>query len=154
MSVINKNDTSLTINPPLVMKAPKSNDITFFNEAPPPLAAAAAADLIADDTEETVYIKSDSETVPVPKKPKKIKKKVSFPENVIKDYSDPPRLGWIPGSYPTSDLVEAYMKSCEIHKCKSLGKLVQQLKALQDIDCSNGEKVNVLNLKSKLFSLT
>lgn len=78
------------------------------------------------------------------------KKKVTFPddEKIIKDYSEPPKRGWQPGSFSTSDLLDAYVKSCERHKCKPLNKLTHQLKALQDLDCSNGEKVNVLNLKS------
>jgi hypothetical protein len=85
------------------------------------------------------------------KKKVKIKKQVRFPENIIKDYSLPPKKGWIPGFYSTNDLVDAYIKSCQQHKCRQLVKLMPQLKALQDLDCSNGEKVNVLNLKSKTF---
>ncbi len=80
----------------------------------------------------------------------KKKKRVSFPDDIIKDYSDPPKK-WKPGEYSTVDLLESYCKSCEKQKCKPSTKLTQQLKALQDLDGINGEKVNVLNLKGKLF---
>jgi predicted DNA-binding antitoxin AbrB/MazE fold protein len=49
-------------------------------------------------------------------------------------------------------LLESYCKACEKHKCKPLNKLLPLLKALQDVDCKNGEKVNVLSLKSMLES--
>jgi hypothetical protein len=78
----------------------------------------------------------------------KKKKRVSFPDELIKDYSDPPKK-WKPGAYSTVDLLESYCKACEKQKCKPSAKLTQQLKALQDLDGINGEKVNVLNLKSK-----
>jgi hypothetical protein len=80
----------------------------------------------------------------------KTKKKVRFPtdDKIIKDYSEPPKRGWMPGSYPTSDLLESYLRSCDKHKCKPLNRLLPQLKALQDIDCQNGQKINSLNLKS------
>jgi hypothetical protein len=85
------------------------------------------------------------------KKLNRAKKKVKFPEDdrIIHGYSDPPKVGWTPGLYPTSDLLDSYIKSCERHKSKPLNKLLPQLKALQDLDCANGEKVNVLNLKSE-----
>lgn len=83
-----------------------------------------------------------------------VKKKVKFPEDdrIVGGYSLPPQVGWMPGLYSTGDLLDSYMKSCERNKCRPLAKLVQQLKALQDLDCANGEKVNVLNLKSNLLS--
>lgn len=149
----------------LILKAPKPNDIKFFNEEPSPNHPNNAHNEL---TESIVFVPKDepppvdttSTTIPTVqsfktsrlKKPGgsvKPKRSVKFPENVVKDYSEPPKLGWIPGSYPTSDLLEAYMRSCERHKCKSIQKLVLQLKALQDIDCSNGEKVNYLNLKNE-----
>jgi hypothetical protein len=85
------------------------------------------------------------------KKLNRVKKKVKFPddEKIIHGYSNPPKTGWMPGVYSTSDLLDAYIRSCDRHKCKTLPKLMPQLKALQDLDCANGEKVNVLNLKSK-----
>ncbi len=78
----------------------------------------------------------------------KKKKRVSFPNDPIKDYSDPPKK-WKPGEYSTADLLESYCKACDKQKCKPSAKLTQQLKALQDLDGINGEKVNVLNLKSR-----
>lgn len=146
----------------LILKAPKPNDIKFFNEEPPSHSPNAHNELT-----ESVVIVPKVEPSPVTTTPEvasqsfktsrlkkaggvpKPKRSVKFPENVIKDYSEPPKQGWIPGSYPTSDLLEAYMRSCERHKSKSIQKLVLQLKALQDIDCSNGEKVNYLNLKNE-----
>lgn len=133
----------------LVLKAPQPNEIKFFNEPAPVELSHTSL------TESMIYIKDAhvsegviTESENIESKSKK-KKKVTFPENVIKDYSEPPKIGWQPGSYPTSDLLESYLKSCERHKCKSIGKLLQQLKALQDLDCSNGEKVNYLNLKNE-----
>lgn len=77
-------------------------------------------------------------------------KRVRFPEDGdMRQYSEAPKRGWHPGKHSTSDLLDAYIRACDKHKCKPLAKLVQQLKALQDLDCANGEKVNVLNLKSK-----
>ena len=77
-------------------------------------------------------------------------KRVRFPEEGdMRQYSEAPKRGWHPGKHSTSDLLDAYIRACDKHKCKPLAKLVQQLKALQDLDCANGEKVNVLNLKSK-----
>ncbi len=130
------------INAALVLKAPQPSEIKFFNEPPPPSEP-------YPPTSTTTSIHSSLSTK---LKANKKKKTVHFPENIIKDYSEPPKLGWVPGSFPTSDLVDAYLNSCDRHKCKPIQKLVQQLKALQDLDCSNGEKVNYLNLKSKHYN--
>jgi hypothetical protein len=83
---------------------------------------------------------------------KKHKKSVRFPDEIIKDYSEPPKK-WIHGLHSTSDLLDSYCNSCEKYKCKPIGKLVQQLRALQDVDGINGEKVNVLNLKSNYLKI-
>lgn len=145
---------------PMILKAPQARDIKFFDETPP--GATTPVSLI-DKTAANSNGGSrvhDSSIILTPllataseasfAKPK-VKKKVRFPEDdkIIKDYSEAPKRGWQPGSYPTSDLLDAYVKSCERHKCKPLAKLLPHLKALQDLDCTNGEKVNVLNLKSK-----
>ena len=144
---------------PMILRAPQAKDIKFFDETP--LGATTPVSLIdktaANSNNNRVH---DSSIILSPllatasdasfAKPK-VKKKVRFPEDdkIIKDFSEAPKRGWQPGSYPTSDLLDAYVKSCERHKCKPLTKLLPHLKALQDLDCTNGEKVNVLNLKSE-----
>ncbi len=134
------------INAALVLKAPQPSDIKFFNE-PAPLTDSNIPINTTTTTATTIQSRLSNKS-----KTNKKKKNVHFPENIIKDYSEPPRLGWVPGSFSTSDLVEAYLNSCDRQKCKTIQKLVQQLKALQDLDCSNGEKVNYLNLKSKALN--
>lgn len=134
----------------LILKAPKPDEIKFFNEEPPPITHNELTESVVI-VDESTSASSSSKTSRL-KKPggfTKPKRSVTFPENVIKDYSEPPKLGWIPGSYPTNDLLEAYMKSCERHKCKSIQNLVTQLKAFQGLDCSNGEKVNFLDLRNE-----
>lgn len=129
------NDTSDGTS--LLLKAPSQTDIKYFNE---PGILQTSSIILYDQLNETT---SNIKQV------KKAKKKVTFPEDgkIIKDYSEPPKLGWTPGTFSTVDLLESYLKSCERHKCKPLNKLIPHLKALQDLDCANGEKVNVLNLK-------
>jgi hypothetical protein len=130
-------------NGSLVLKAPPENDIKFFDENDTPF--------ILYGNEQSHETKNRSQIVNTKTPSYKVKKKVTFPEDdkIIKDYSEPPKQGWTPGSFSTVDLLESYLKSCDRHKCKPLNKLIPHLKALQDIDCANGEKVNVLNLKSK-----
>ncbi len=135
-------------NGSLILKAPQQNEIKFFNET-------GILQLDNNNTSNDILFYSNQTTSNINKKQttniNKIKKKVTFPEDdkIIKDYSDPPKNGWIPGTFSTVDLLEAYLKSCDRHKCKPLNKLIPHLKALQDLDCANGEKVNVLNLKSE-----
>lgn len=76
------------------------------------------------------------------------KKRVKFPDELIQGYSDPPRR-WNPGEYSTFDLLASYLKACSEQKTKPMQKLVHQLRALQDLQGINGEKVNVLNLNSE-----
>ena len=150
----------------MILKAPHTDEIKFFNEPPngefPACIQLSESIVFVRDAPEQMF-EEDALNLSPPSvttsfkgsRLKKLgalvkpKKSVTFPENVVRDYSAPPRLGWVPGTYPTSDLLEAYLRSCERHKCRSIQKLVLQLKALQDLDCSNGEKVNYLNLKSK-----
>jgi hypothetical protein len=98
----------------------------------------------------TSVVTTTSNILSPAKKLNRVKKKVTFPDDdrIILGFSNPPKTGWMPGVYSTSDLLDAYIRSCDRHKCKPLAKLMPQLKALQDLDCANGEKVNVLNLKS------
>ncbi|CAF0948070.1 unnamed protein product [Brachionus calyciflorus] len=119
----------------LILQAPQPNDILFFNE-----------NGFLNSNQSIKQKKSNLKSLNY-----SIKKQVKFPEGdgIIKDYSEAPKRGWIPGKYPTSDLLESYLKSCDRHKTKPLNRLIPQLKALQDIDCTNGEKVNVLNLKNE-----
>lgn len=126
-------------NGSLVLRAPQQNEIKYFNET-------GILQLNRDS-----YLDQHSDNK-IKKSNNKVKKKVTFPEDgkIIKDYSEPPKHGWTPGTFSTVDLLESYLKSCERHKCKPLNKLIPHLKALQDLDCANGEKVNVLNLKSML----
>lgn len=118
----------------LILQAPQKKDILFFNE--------------------NGFVQTDSKVKKIKSNLKSnsnsCKKQVKFPddENIIKDYSEAPKTGWIPGKYSTFDLLESYLKSCDRHKTKPLNRLIPQLKALQEIECMNGEKVNVLNLKS------
>jgi hypothetical protein len=156
----NSNGQHVNNNGSLILKAPALNQVLFFNEidsenaSPPTLSPLAyyQQELLRNNTPPlksaltTTNGGEDSE-----QRVKKVKKRVTFPddEKIIKDYSEPPKRGWMPGMYSTSDLLTAYLKSCDRHKCKPLNKLMPQLKALQDLDCANGEKVNVLNLKSK-----
>ena len=142
-------------NGSLILKAPQLNQVLFFNEydhenSPSTLSPLAyyQQDLLRNNAP-SVTIKSAIAT----NNQAKVKKKVTFPEDekIIKDYSEPPKRGWTPGLYSTSDLLHSYLRSCDRHKCKPLNRLMPQLKALQDLDCANGEKVNVLNLKSKLL---
>lgn len=128
----------------LILQAPQAKDILFFNE-------------------NGFIQKEDYSTTPSTTTNRKSnlklnrnstlnsKKSVKFPddEKIIKDYSEAPKRGWIPGKHSTNDLLDAYIRSCDRHKSKSLSKLMPQLKALQDLDCANGEKVNVLNLKNE-----
>lgn len=78
------------------------------------------------------------------------KKRVKFPDELVLGYSDPPRR-WSPGEYSTFDLLASYLKACSEQKTKPLNKLVHQLRALQDLQGINGEKVNVLNIISEFF---
>ena len=167
-NVITTTSTSTTVtasnsNNPLILQAPNLNDVLFFNETG--LAVNNSYLQTYASSQQSQSPSTTPSTPPQPIKqnnltptpiilkvnrPNRAKKKVTFPEDEkIKNCSDPPKRGWIPGMYSTSDLVDSYLKSCERHKCKPLNKLLPQLKALQDIDCSNGEKVNVLNLKSE-----
>lgn len=162
---------------PMILRAPQAKDIKFFDETPP-LGGAATTPTPVSLIDKTAANSNSSNRVhdssiilspllasaagaspdaasssSFATKPAKVKKKVRFPEDdkIIKDFSEAPKRGWQPGSYPTSDLLDAYVKSCERHKCKPLAKLLPHLKALQDLDCTNGEKVNVLNLKNEHF---
>lgn len=133
------------LNGSLVLKAPAHNDIKFFNEND--------TQIILFGHEQSPDLFETAKRSQLTNKKSlinKVKKKVTFPDDgkIIKDYSDPPKP-WSPGSFSTVDLLESYLKSCDRHKCKPLNKLIPHLKALQDLDCANGEKVNVLNLKSK-----
>jgi protein phosphatase 1 regulatory subunit 37 len=144
-SVINgsNNQTNTSNNAdPLILQAPKLSEIKFFDED---LGQTIANKQILN----TILVVPSANREQTPRK----RKTVRFPddEKIIKDYSEPPKHGWIPGLHSTSDLLEAYLKSCQSHKTKTLAKLIPQLKALQDLECSNGEKVNVLNLKSERF---
>ncbi len=149
----------------IILKAPQMNQVLFFNEpelssspTPPTLSPLAyyQQDLQLRNSIKSSTIKSalannsSNTTTKLNAANTKVKKKVTFPEDgkIIKDYSEPPKRGWMPGLYSTSDLFPSYLRSCERHRCKPLNKLMPQLKALQDLDCANGEKVNVLNLKS------
>lgn len=109
--------------------------------------AVVSADAVTESNQlaANIEISLDTDNVIV-----KQKKRVKFPEDekLIKDFSEPPKR-WVPGTYSTNDLLDSYCKACEKQKCKPLNRLLPQLKALQEIDCVNGEKVNVLNLKSK-----
>jgi hypothetical protein len=139
-------------NNPLILQAPQPQDILYFNETTASLSPAAAADSTGTN--------GATKPRPIVKKPNnfllKRKKFVRFPEDekIIKDYSEAPKRGWMPGKHSTNDLLDAYIRSCDRHRSKPLAKLMQQLKVLQDLDCANGEKVNVLNLKSNKFLLT
>lgn len=119
----------------LILQAPQQNDILFFNE-----------NGYLETNRVGKKIKSSLKT-----NWNTSKKQVKFPEDkkIIKDYSEAPKTGWIPGRYSTNDLFESYLKSCDRHKTRPLNRLIPQLKALQEIECLNGEKVNVLNLKSR-----
>ena len=135
-SIINPSQPQPMQQNTLILQAPQPNDILFFNEN--------GFTNLNQKSQKKSNLKSLNYTS---------KKNVKFPddENIIKDYSAAPKRGWIPGKYSTNDLLESYIKSCERHRTKALAKLIPQLKALQDIECSNGEKVNVLNLKSKFY---
>ena len=158
-------------NGPLILKAPQLNQVLFFNEvdpenaSPPTLSplvfyqqelmrnnAPVLKSALANTANniETSNSSDQPPTTTTTTTTTRLKKKVTFPEDekIIKDYSEPPKRGWAPGMFSTTDLLTAYLKSCDRHKCKPLNKLMPQLKALQDLDCANGEKVNVLNLKS------
>ena len=149
-------------NGSIILKAPQLNQVLFFNEpelssspSPPTLSPMAyyQQDMLLRNSPsiKSALNTSSSSSSASKQNGTKSKKKVTFPEDgkIIKDYSEPPKRGWTPGLHSTSDLFPAYLRSCERHKCKPLNKLLPQLKALQDLDCANGEKVNVLNLKSK-----
>ena len=155
------NNLAKKLNATLILKAPQPRDIKYFNEQPSSPNAeqsviifqrvdAAHIQSVLPNAAAVALIKSNLKPKLTP-----VKKKVTFPDDdkIIKDFSAPPKRGWTPGVFSTHDLLESYLKSCERHKCKSLNKLLPQLKALQDLDCSNGEKVNVLNLKSILKNL-
>ena len=173
----NASNNNINNNGSLILQAPQLNQVLFFNE--PGLNVNTLFQNNLQNTTPTVIktnntfnSSSSSNLAPQPPPPAGIKhskslllnnqnkqanrtkKKVTFPEDdkIIKDYSDPPKRGWMPGLHSTSDLLQAYLKSCDRHKCKPLAKLMPQLKALQDLDCVNGEKVNVLNLKSRFCS--
>jgi hypothetical protein len=158
-------------NGPLILKAPQLNQVLFFNEvdpenaSPPTLSPlvfyqqellrnnAPVLKSALANTANNIEINTSSDQAAMTTTATtttRLKKKVTFPEDekIIKDYSEPPKRGWAPGMFSTTDLLTAYLKSCDRHKCKPLNKLMPQLKALQDLDCANGEKVNVLNLKS------
>lgn len=172
----NSTNNNINNNGSLILQAPQLNQVLFFNE--PGLNVNTLFQNNLQNTTPTVIktnntfnSSSSSNIAPQPPPPAGIKhskslllnsqnkqanrtkKKVTFPEDdkIIKDYSDPPKRGWMPGLHSTSDLLQAYLKSCDRHKCKPLAKLMPQLKALQDLDCVNGEKVNVLNLKSRFY---
>ena len=151
---------------PLILKAPQLNQVLFFNEVDPENASPPTLSPLVFYQQELMrnnapVLKSalantatnnieTGDQAPTTTTTTRLKKKVTFPEDekIIKDYSEPPKRGWAPGMFSTTDLLTAYLKSCDRHKCKPLNKLMPQLKALQDLDCANGEKVNVLNLKS------
>ena len=136
-----------------------SNSSTVSSSSSTSVATNASSDTTSTTTATTTNIASssihlNSSLLSPVKKLNRVKKKVKFPEDgrIIHGYSNPPKLGWTPGMYSTSDLLDAYTKSCDRHKSRPLAKLIPQLKALQDLDCANGEKVNVLNLKSRKYS--
>ena len=154
---------------PLILQAPQPSDILFFNES---LFDSTSSPMMLNSSSSAKQLHQTSnspQTPPSQQYPRPIVKKsasaisitgsaagssggkrVRFPEDGdMRQYSEAPKRGWHPGKHSTSDLLDAYIRACDKHKCKPLAKLVQQLKALQDLDCANGEKVNVLNLKSK-----
>ena len=137
-------------NDQLILRAPQLKDIRFFNETGIVDSSSRLAQTKPSPSPLKIVTPIINDPAKKSKEKVKAKKSVKFPddEKIIKDYSEPPKRGWIPGSYSTYDLLDAYSKSCERHKCKPLNRLTLQLKALQDLDCANGEKVNVLNLKS------
>lgn len=138
---------------PLILQAPQPSDILFFNENRiDPMVMmgvrAGSAGVAASPLPRPIVKKSASASSMSLSSGGG--KRVRFPEDssIIKDYSEAPKKGWHPGKHSTSDLLDAYIRACDKQKSKPLARLTQQLKALQDLDCANGEKVNVLNLKS------
>lgn len=166
--------TATTSVNPLILQAPQPQDILFFNESSSSFAYINSANH-NDSLSNMMMLMNNggaggngnplalntaaNKPRPIVKKSNSLimkhKKFVRFPEDdkIIKDYSEAPKRGWMPGKHSTNDLLDAYIRSCDRHKSKPLSKLMQQLKALQDLDCVNGEKVNVLNLKSNLALL-
>ena len=164
---------------PLILQAPQPSDILFFKENPFDLSPQSTNLMMLSNSNGVNQQTNATAALPISPMPRPIVKKsvssanmsvtssgvvvggstssgkrVRFPDDTnLKEFSDAPKRGWHPGKHSTSDLLDAYIRACDKNKCKPLGKLMQQLKALQDLDCANGEKVNVLNMKSNKILL-